>query len=278
MEGRVRKGPARGSCVYISELCSRVAMDEVLRTEGFDPNNKGDLTQRAWALAWYELLKMDEQQKSMEYGEAILKFEDLMYHQYVKLMKRYLPDVEIVERPRVWGADVNARFAFNTFATHYKKWDKEFTQEEKQKYELFYQRMVRSFGHADLFILPIGAHQLTVEQEKMDAQAAELPEKFVPRENPGDAYTDEDYALANRDIDWGLSGYNVHLASLNNMLTVDGPKSKQKKVPADDVENHFQGLDYDKWVAFNDLPESAQKAVSKVYNGRVIEGSYWSYW
>lgn len=201
-------------------------------------------------------------------------FEEIAYNEHVKLMARYFPDVKIVERPPMWGMDFLSKFAFNAFAAHYGIFDKNFTQTEKEQYKLFYQRMVRSFGHTGLFILPIGAHQLTVEKEHMDAQGAELPEEFVPRENPGDAYNDEDYALANTDIDWGLSGYTVCLGS-NNVLIVDGPKRKQKKVPADDVDNHFQWLDYDKCVAFNDLPESAQEAVSKVYNGSIIAGSYW---
>lgn len=89
----------------------------------------------------------------------------------------HFPDVEIPERLPVWGADIWAKLAFNSLAVHYKKWTDEFTQEEKDTYEAFYNRMVRSLGHA-LFFFPLGAQQLTLEKEYMAAQKAELPVQY----------------------------------------------------------------------------------------------------
>lgn len=148
---------------------------ETARTEAYDPTNEGDLTQRAWALAWQKMVERG----SMEYDTATLVFEEMVYHERVRLIKRHFPKVKTPERPLVWGMDFFSKWAFNALAAHYKKWDKEFTREEKEQYELFYQRMVRSFGHRSLFIFPLGAHQLTVEKEYRDAQEAALPEEFA---------------------------------------------------------------------------------------------------
>lgn len=245
---------------------------ETERTAAYDPNNKDDLTQRAWALAWDDFVKT----KPMPFNTAKLVFENMVHNRQDNLIKLHFPGMKIPERLPVWGGDIWSMYAFNALAVHYKRFffDKEFTREEKERYEAYYNRMVRSFGHESLFFFPLGAHQLTLEKEYMDAQKAELPKTYKPMEHLEDAYTDEEYAFASTVTDLKLSGYTV-LLDHHNVLTVDGPRKKIIRVPEQDVENYFQALDYNKTVLFDDLLQSAQEAVSTVYNGTKIDGSYW---
>jgi len=255
--------------MYISEFCSRVVMEEVQRTAAYDRNNKNDYTQRLWALAWQKVV---EGYSDATYFTAEYFFEMFVYHENVRMLERHFPDEKVPPAPVCWGCNLMWRWGFNALAAHYGKYDKEFTPQEREQYELFYQRIVRSFGHTGLFILPLGAHQLTMERHYRDAQQADLPEQYV--EDPGDAYNDDEYIEASKDIDDSLYDSEVTLSSAN-VLTVKGSRTKVIKVPAADVDNRFQGLDYDVPVRFKDLSQSAQEAVSHVYNGFIIDGSYW---
>lgn len=241
---------------------------ETLRTAAYDSSNKNDLTQRSWALAWDDFVKREP----MAFRTAQLVFENMVHNYQEQLIKLHFPEMKIPERLPVWGADSFALWAFNSLAVHYGKY--EFTPEEKARYEAYYNRMVRSFGHPDLFFFPLGADQLTLEKEWMDAQKADLPVEYKRPEHLEDAYRDDEYAEASRVTDHNLSGYSVFLSN-KNVLTVEGPRTKTIQVPDDDVENYFYALDYNKWVDFDDLPQSAQEAVSTVYNGEKIAGSYW---
>jgi len=96
-----------------------------------------------------------------------------------------------------------------------------------------------------------------------------LGEQEYTEEDPGDAYTEDDYKALNNNIA-PLSG-SVCLDK-SNVLTVQG---RSFKLSEDDVDNHLQALDYDKPVMFDDLSERTQEAVSTIYNGTRVMGSYW---